>query len=123
MPQRPTPPNKPTATKLRNWRVAIMRSRARAIGTVQATDRAAAEAEAIRLYGLDDDQRWTSDGSSIIEHVAGVEDFQVAQATYRAAVERWPGGAITLRQGARVIEDSRRTRFASWADKGRQGGR
>ena len=29
---------------------------------------------------------WTSDGSSIIEHVAGVEDYQVAQATYRAAV-------------------------------------
>jgi hypothetical protein len=28
-------------------------------------------------------------------------------ATYRAAVERWPRGAITLRQGARVIEDSR----------------
>jgi hypothetical protein len=66
---------------------------------------------------------WTSDGSSIIEHVAGVEDYQVAQAIYRAAVERWPGGAITLRQGARVIEDNRRTRFASWADKGRQGGR
>jgi hypothetical protein len=65
----------------------------------------------------------TPDGSSIVEHVAGVEDFQIAQATYRAAVERWPGGAITLRQGVRVIEDSRRTRFASWADKGRQGGR
>jgi hypothetical protein len=32
--------------------------------------------------------------------VAGVEDYQVALATYRAAVERWPGGAITLRQGA-----------------------
>jgi hypothetical protein len=66
---------------------------------------------------------WSPDGSSIIEHIAGVEDFQIAQATYRAAVERWPGGAITLRQGARVIEDSRWTRFASWADKGRQGGR
>jgi hypothetical protein len=66
---------------------------------------------------------WSPDGASIIEHVAGVEDFQVAQATYRAAVERWPGAAITLRQGARVIEDSRRTRFASWADKGREGGR
>jgi hypothetical protein len=50
----------------------------------------------------------------------GVEDLQIAQATYRAAVA---GGAITLRQGARVIEDSRQTRFASWADKDRQGGR
>jgi hypothetical protein len=63
------------------------------------------------------------DGSMSIEHIAGVEDFQIAQATYRAAVGRWPGGVITLRQGGRVIEDSRRTRFASWGDKGRQGGR
>jgi hypothetical protein len=67
--------------------------------------------------------RWTPDGASIIEHVAGVEDLQVAHATYRAAIERWPGEAITLRQGARVIEDSRRSRFAAWADKGREGGR
>ena len=50
---------------------------------------------------------WTPDGESIVEHVAGVEDYQVALATFRAACERWP---ITLRQGARVIEDSRRLR-------------
>jgi hypothetical protein len=30
--------------------------------------------------------------------------------TYRAACQRWPGIPITLRQGARVIEDSRRQR-------------
>jgi hypothetical protein len=53
---------------------------------------------------------WTPDGESIVEHVAGVEDYQVALATYRAACERWPGTPITLRQGARVIEDSRRLR-------------
>jgi hypothetical protein len=47
---------------------------------------------------------WTPDGESIVEHVAGVEDYQVALATYRAACERWPGTPITLRQGARVIE-------------------
>ena len=29
-------------------------------------------------------------------------------ATYRAAVERWPAARVTLRQGARVIEDSQR---------------
>jgi hypothetical protein len=63
---------------------------------------------------------WTG----IVEHVAGVEDYQVALATYRAACERWPGTPITLRQGARVIEDSRRLRVASWSDKGsRSGGR
>lgn len=54
--------------------------------------------------------------------VAGVEDYQVALATYRAAVERWPGTPITLRQGARVIEDSRRLRLASW-DTGSRSGR
>ena len=31
---------------------------------------------------------WTPDGESIVEHVAGVEDYQVALATYRAACER-----------------------------------
>jgi hypothetical protein len=41
----------------------------------------------------------------------GVEDFEVAMATYRAACQRWPNAAITLRQGARVIEDSRRLRL------------
>src|SRR5262249_57777285 len=34
---------------------------------------------------------WTPDGESIVEHVAGVEDYQVALATYRAACERCPG--------------------------------
>ena len=56
---------------------------------------------------------WTSDGESIVEHVAGVEDYQVALATYRAARESWLGMSITLRQGARVIEDSRRLRVVS----------
>ena len=30
---------------------------------------------------------WTPDGESIVEHVAGVEDYQVALATFRAACE------------------------------------
>ena len=60
---------------------------------------------------------WTADGENIVEQLAGVEDFQLALATYRAAVERRPGGTITLRQGARVIEDSRRTRTASWSKR------
>jgi hypothetical protein len=50
---------------------------------------------------------WTPDGESILERV---EDYQVALATFRAACERWPGIPITLRHGARVIEDSRRLR-------------
>jgi hypothetical protein len=58
---------------------------------------------------------WTDDGESIIEQLAGVEDFTVARATYTAACERWPKAAFTLRQGARVIEDSRRLRLACTA--------
>jgi len=46
-------------------------------------------------------------------HIDGVEDYQVALATYRATCERWPGTPVTLRQGARVIEDSRRLRMVS----------
>ena len=30
---------------------------------------------------------WTPDGESIVEYVAGVKDYQVALATYRAAVK------------------------------------
>jgi hypothetical protein len=33
---------------------------------------------------------WDDTGNSIIEHVAGVDDFEVAVATYWAAVARWP---------------------------------
>ena len=65
---------------------------------------------------------WTADGETIVEHVASVEDYEVAVATFRAACERWPGIPITLRKGARVIEDSRRLRLA-WSDRGREGGR
>src|SRR5919197_5066705 len=32
---------------------------------------------------------WDEAGDSIVEHVAGVDDFEVAEATYRAAVARW----------------------------------
>lgn len=45
----------------------------------------------------------TIDDENVIEHLGAVVDLQVAFATYRAACERWPGAAITLRQGARII--------------------
>jgi hypothetical protein len=40
---------------------------------------------------------WDDTGDSILEHVAGVEDFEVA---------RWPAARITLRQGIRVVHDT-----------------
>jgi hypothetical protein len=51
---------------------------------------------------------WTNDGKNIVEHLAGLENLIVARAAYRAACERWPKAVITLRQGARIVEDSRR---------------
>ena len=48
------------------------------------------------LYRID---MWSSDDAKVIEHLAGVEDFKVAMATYRAACERWPGRTITLEPG------------------------
>jgi hypothetical protein len=41
----------------------------------------------------------TSDGASIVEHLAGAEDFQLALATYRAAVERASFIQARLRRG------------------------
>jgi hypothetical protein len=52
-----------------------------------------------------------SAANSIVEHIAGIDDFEVAEATYRAAVARWPKANIILRQGARVVHDSRRPRI------------
>jgi hypothetical protein len=51
---------------------------------------------------------WTDDGKDILEHLAGLENLIVARAAFRATRERWPKAGITLRQGDRVVEDSRR---------------
>jgi hypothetical protein len=42
----------------------------------------------------------------ITDHVAGVEDFMLARATYEAAVKRWPKERIRLRQATRIVADS-----------------
>jgi len=55
--------------------------------------------------------RWDTNGN-LLDHVADIDDLRVALAAYEAACERWPGASLTLRQGARVIADSRRTRLA-----------
>ena len=56
----------------------------------------------------------------LVEHLAGVEDSlladatyeaALADATYEAALRRWPKVAIIRRQGARVIRDSRKPRL------------
>jgi hypothetical protein len=52
--------------------------------------------------------RWDRDGNTIMDHVAGVENLLVAE----AACRHWPGETITLRQGTRIIEDSRKERSA-----------
>jgi hypothetical protein len=51
------PKKKPTATKLRRWRVSILRSRVHNLGTIDAPDAKAAEAEAVKLFGLTEEQR------------------------------------------------------------------
>jgi hypothetical protein len=60
-----------------------------------------------RVYFTYRIEKWDDAGQNVIEHLAGVDNFEVAEATYRAAVKRWPKAVITLRQGARVIHDSR----------------
>jgi hypothetical protein len=35
-----------------------------------------------------------------------VDDFDVAEAAYRATVAGWPAARITLRQGARIVHES-----------------
>src|SRR5215813_8254095 len=40
---------------------------------------------------------WDADGENVIEHLAGVEDPQVAMATYVAACQRWPKAHLAPR--------------------------
>jgi hypothetical protein len=48
--------------------------------------------------------RWdVATGSNLYEHLAGVNHLLLAQATFAAAVKRWPGAKITLRNRARII--------------------
>jgi hypothetical protein len=54
---RPAPKKKPTAAKLRSWRVSILRQRAHYVGTVQAPDERSAEAAAVATFDLSEDQR------------------------------------------------------------------
>ena len=47
----------------------------------------------------------------IVEQLAGVEDYLLAEAVRREAIARWPRETIILRQGARVVRDSRLPRL------------
>jgi len=55
---------------------------------------------------------WDAAGNSVVKHLADIDDLIIARATYEAACKRWSGECITLRQGARIIEDSRHNRVA-----------
>jgi hypothetical protein len=51
------PKKKPSNQTLRSWRVSILRQRAQYIGTVKAPDARAAEAEAVKQFLIDNEQR------------------------------------------------------------------
>jgi len=51
------PKKKPTAAKLRSWRVSIIRKRGQYLGTVEAPNEKAAEAVAVAEFDLSDEQR------------------------------------------------------------------
>ena len=51
---------------------------------------------------------WDDAGDNIVEQVASLEDFAVAQAAYDRACRRWPKTVITLRRGTQVVETTRR---------------
>jgi hypothetical protein len=48
---------KPTAAKLRIWRVSIIRKRGQYLGTIEAPNENAAEATAVAEFDLSDEQR------------------------------------------------------------------
>jgi hypothetical protein len=48
---------RPAATKLRSWRVSILRAGAHHLGTIEAPDQRAAAAFAVKTFGLSEEQR------------------------------------------------------------------
>jgi hypothetical protein len=52
-----SPKKKPTGAELRSWRVAILRSRAHNLGTIEAPHAKAAKAEAVKVFRLTKKQR------------------------------------------------------------------
>jgi hypothetical protein len=48
---------------------------------------------------------WDEAGDSIVEHVARIDDFETAMATYWGAIQRWPKAKITLLARARAEMD------------------
>jgi len=52
-----SPTKNPTAAKLRNWRVSILRNRAEYLGTVEAANAEAAEALAAKTFKLVGERR------------------------------------------------------------------
>jgi hypothetical protein len=53
--------------------------------------------------------RWDDPKGNVIQHVADLDDLTVALATYEAARKLWPDNCVILRQGPRVVADSRQT--------------
>jgi hypothetical protein len=48
-----------------------------------------------------------SNSGDVIEHLAYIDDYLLAVATYRAARQRWPDAYIELWQAERIIGHSR----------------
>ena len=48
-----------------------------------------------------------SNSGDVIEHLAYIDDYLLAIATYRAARQRWPDAYIELWQGERLIGHNR----------------
>ena len=50
---------------------------------------------------------WTPDGISMLEAIARAGNLNVARVAYQAAVETWPGQALTLRKATLTLERTR----------------
>ena len=47
------------------------------------------------------------EAGEILEHIGGTEDYLLAAELYEVALKRWPTARIQMRQGDRIVYDSR----------------
>jgi len=47
------------------------------------------------------------EAGELLEHLGGTEDYLLAAALYEVALKRWPMARIQMRDGARIVYDSK----------------
>jgi hypothetical protein len=49
------------------------------------------------------------EAGQLLDHLGGAEDYLLAAELYEVALKRWPKARLQMREGSRIVYDSRRS--------------